>query len=428
MASARLRSLLGAGCITVAAITSAQAGGLERGWYNIDLLFDPQPFSAEASGVYVMPQRQLDNVRDTSTANNAIGGGNLNDRPNQGIDETESYWVPRFGAKLGYQGVDCLFDYTQPIGAHLNPGINWAGANSNIETKVDSNNYGATCSYKFDMGKGQLRILGGVFYQQVDGFKERLVIDPRVLRLLGSQASGVGRLDLETEGWGWRTGIAYEIPEIALRASLVYNAAVQHDDIKGTLDLTQVPVGNPLAGRVTDVFGSAEVPQSVELKLQSGVAPGWLAFGSVKWTDWSVLQTISFCPVAIRALGINDCGYNGGFRATSLDLLYRDGWTVTGGVGHAFTDMISGAASITWDRGTATGLGAQTDTWTFAAGASFTPNKNLEIRLGGALGILTSGSSGVVVDSSGNAFGTDVSYDFGNDLVSAISASAKLRF
>ena len=45
----------------------------------------------------------------------------------------------------------------------------------------------------------------------------------------------------------------------------------------------------------------------------------------------------------------------------SFDLFYRDGWTVTGGVGHKFTETISGAASITWDRGTSTISGYQTD-------------------------------------------------------------------
>jgi long-chain fatty acid transport protein len=414
MKPALASGILGAGLL-LAATGASFAGGLERSWYNVDLLFDPSRFAAETSATYVMPQRKLNNVVD-----NPASGGNLNGRPNQDISETENYWMPRVGLKFGYEAVDCMVDYSQPIGAHINPGLNWAGANDNIETKVDSDNYAGTCSYKFDVGRGQFRILGGAFYQQVEGFKERLVFALPA----GFPISGIGRLDLESEGWGWRAGVAYEIPEIALRASLVYNSAVKHDDISGSLDLTQVP-GQPAAP--IEVFGNAKVPQSVELKLQSGIAPGWLAFGSIKWIDWSVLQTVPFCSTAVRAIGINNCVQNGVGFATSLDLLYKDGWSINMGIGHAFTETISGAASITWDRGTSTGLGAQTDTWTFAAGGSFTPNENLEIRLGGALGILTSGSSGQVTTSLGT-FGNEVSYDFGNDLVAAISASAKLKF
>lgn len=410
------KSLIGAGFASVLAVGSASAGGLERGGYNIDLLFDPSRFAAEAAATYVFPQRELDNVVDTNPADgigsNGIGGGARN-----GVRDTESYLVPRLGIKAGIgDAIDCMVDYSQPWGAHLNPGRNWMGANSNIETEVNSDNYAGTCSYKFQAGKGNLRFIGGVFYQEIDGFKERQVAPDFAV-----PGNGIGRLDLKTDGVGWRIGTAYEIEEIALRASLVYNSEVKLDDITGTLNLSQVN------GLVIPVFGSAEMPQSVEFKLQSGIAPGWLAFGSVKWTDWSVLQTVAFCSTAIRAAGL-PCNYGGPGFLTSLDLLYRDGWTVQGGIGHKFTETLSGAASLTWDRGTATGLGAQTDTWTLAAGASYTPNKNVELRFGGAAGILTSGSSGVVVDERGNRFGTDVSYDFGNDFVGALSATLKVKF
>ena len=97
-------------------------------------------------------------------------------------------------------------------------------------------------------------------------------------------------------------------------------------------------------------------------------------------------------------------------------------------MGHKFSDTLSGAASITWDRGTSTGLGTQTDTWTFSAGASYTPNQNVEFRLGGALGVLTSGSQQTILDDNGEDYGNGVIYDFDNDLVSALSASLKVKF
>ena len=127
------------------------AGGLERGGYNIDQLFDTGPFSFDSSAVYVAPQRKLKNVVDTNTANTnpfaeEYGGGDLNGRPDS-VDDTEGYWVPRFGIKAGFADtIDCLVDYSQPWGAHTKPGVNWAGANQNIETKVESDNYAATCS------------------------------------------------------------------------------------------------------------------------------------------------------------------------------------------------------------------------------------------------------------------------------------------
>jgi long-chain fatty acid transport protein len=399
-------------------VGGAQAGGLERGGYNIDLLFDPGQYVFESGVTYVAPDRTLKNVRDTDTSNpnlgagQPLGGGNLNARANS-VDETEGYWVPRVGFKASLnEGVACMADYSQPWGAHTKPGTDWAGANQNVETKVNSHNYALTCSYKFDVGPGQLRIIGGGFYQEVDGFKERIVISPQVLNTVPALAgrSGVGRLDLEGDGYGWRIGAAYEIPEYALRASLVYNSQVKLDDITGTLDLRQV-TGTP----IENVYGSAAMPDSIEMKLQSGIAPDWLAFGSVKWTDWSQLQRIRFYNSTTNA------------ERTSLDLAYRDGWTVSGGIGHKLNDQWSVAGSVTWDRGTSQGFGAQSDTWIFGTGVSYTPSENVELRLAGAVSLLTSGSSGQIT-TGGETYGSDVSYDFGTDLAAAVSTSLKVRF
>jgi len=403
----KIKATITAAVAVLLTSTAASAGGLERGGYNIDLLFDPSTYAAEAAATYVNPQRELDNVVDVNPANgigsNGIGGGQTN-----GVGETESYWVPRIGVKAGFgDSVDCMADYSQPWGAHTKPGASWMGANDNIETKIESDNYAATCSYKWDVGKGQFRIIGGGFYQEVGGFKERFVSP-----LVAPGFDGIGRLDLEGSGWGWRAGAAYEIPEYAFRASLVYNSAVDLDNLGGTIDLTKVqlpiPGGGSFPGSKYDVSSFASMPDSLELKVQSGVAPGWLVFGSVKWTDWSQLQVIQ----------VNANEPSPTRPATSLVLLYRDGWTVTGGVGHKFNDQWSGAASLTWDRGTSHGYGNQTDTWTLGTGVSYSPTENVELKLAGAVGLLTSGSS----------VGEDVKYDFGNDIVTAISTSLKVKF
>lgn len=403
----KIKATITAAVAVLLTSTAASAGGLERGGYNIDLLFDPSTYAAEAAATYVNPQRELDNVVDVNPANgigsNGIGGGQTN-----GVGETESYWVPRIGVKAGFgDSVDCMADYSQPWGAHTKPGASWMGANDNIETKIESDNYAATCSYKWDVGKGQFRIIGGGFYQEVGGFKERFVSP-----LVAPGFDGIGRLDLEGSGWGWRAGAAYEIPEYAFRASFVYNSAVDLDNLGGTIDLTKVqlpiPGGGSFPGSKYDVSSFASMPDSLELKVQSGVAPGWLVFGSVKWTDWSQLQVIQ----------VNANEPSPTRPATSLVLLYRDGWTVTGGVGHKFNDQWSGAASLTWDRGTSHGYGNQTDTWTLGTGVSYSPTENVELKLAGAVGLLTSGSS----------VGEDVKYDFGNDIVTAISTSLKVKF
>lgn len=383
--------------------TAAFAGGLERGGYNIDLLFDPSTVTAEGNTVYVMPNRKLKNVKDVNTSF-TTGGGNLNSRSST-ADDSESYANYRLGMKTAIgDSVDCLVDYSQPWGAHTKPGLNWAGANENVETKIKSDNYAATCSYRFDAGRGQLRLIGGAFYQEVSGFKDRLVI-PSIL----ATGTGVGHLSLSGDGWGWRAGVAYEIPEYALRASLVYNSQVKLDNITGTLDLSQVN------GRTFNVYGSQAMPDNLELKLQSGIAPDWLAFGSVKWTNWSVLQKVPFYYSGTSTV------------ATTLDLGYRDGLTLSGGLGHKFNEQWSVASSLSWDRGTSQGYGTQTDTWALGAAVAYAPTKNVELRLAGLIGVMTSGKSGTVVINN-ETYGSDAAYTFGNDLVSAVSANLKVKF
>lgn len=390
--------------------TAAFAGGLERGGYNIDLLFDPSTVTAEGNTVYVMPNRKLNDVKDVNRRNglgsNGIGGGSTT------ADDSESYANSRFGIKAAIgSGFDCMVDYSQPWGAHTKPGANWAGANDNIETKIKSDNYAATCSYRFDAGPGQLRVIGGAFYQEVSGFKDRLVLAPIAGALAGIPVTGngIGHLQLSGDGWGWRAGLAYEIPEYAFRTSLVYNSQVKLDNITGKLDLSQV------TGASSDVYGSQAMPDSLELKLQSGIAPDWLAFGSVKWVNWSVLQKVPFYYSGTSTV------------ATTLDLGYRDGLTLSGGLGHKFNEQWSVASSLSWDRGTSQGYGTQTDTWALGAAVAYAPTKNVELRLAGLVGIMTSGKSGTVVINN-ETYGSEATYTFGNDLVSAVSANLKVKF
>ena len=168
------------------------------------------------------------------------------------------------------------------------------------------------------------------------------------------------------------------------------------------------------------VDGDVATPQSVEFKFQTGIAPDWLAFGSVKWTDWSTVTDVNFLAKANQVVPQ-------GQRVTGLNLYYQDGWTVSGGVGHKFNDQWSAAATVTWDRGTSTGLTSQTDIWLFGLGTNYKATENFEVRLAGAAGWL---SSGEIDDTYVNGVysATGSKGDFGNDFVGALSLTAKVKF
>lgn len=372
-------------------VGGAQAGGFARGEADTDILYEDGEVAARGGYVYVMPQRGYETISGASTSDG---------------DFTQNYSVPSFSAKFrASDNFSCAFTYTQPFGAKSEYGDDaqtadltadfLAGRTTNavITSEFKTDELGGTCAVNFDAGPGSLYVLGGVFTQSFDY----------------SESKTLGTLDLEdNSAFGYRFGAAYEIKEYALRAELMYRSQVDHD-ATGTFTVENstlaTTLGVPL-GYQFDSVGSGSLPQSVELSLQSGIAPGWLAFGSIKWTDWSVLQTLNY---TIDVLGDSEKNF-----------FWRDGWTIMGGVGHTFTDKVSGAVTLTWDRGVGTGADIITDTWTLGAGTQIKAGPGV-VRLGAAVSYLTEGEQST---SDGADFGATV----GDDWAYAVSASYKISF
>ncbi len=91
---------------------------------------------------------------------------------------------------------------------------------------------------------------------------------------LGGAYSAVAERDT---GYGFMTGVAYEIEDIKLRVAATYYSEIEtnHDSIEtvgavSTLTRTELTT-----------------PQSFNLEFQSGIAKDTLAFGSIRWVDWS---------------------------------------------------------------------------------------------------------------------------------------------
>ena len=104
----------------------------------------------------------------------------------------------------------------------------------------------------------------------------------------------------------------------------------------------------------------------------------------------------------------------------NLNTIYKDGWTVTGGIGHAFSETISGVVGLTWDRGVSTTEDTLSDSYTAAAGVSIKDKLGGEVRFGGAISYLTSASVSAEAQPSssrqidpGASFAYTVDGDFG---------------
>ncbi len=131
---------------------------------------------------------------------------------------------------------------------------------------------------------------------------------------------------------GYVLGASYEIPEIALRASLTYNSTITHE-------MDTVESGNPnpaLDGRSTT---EVKTPQSINLDLQSGIATDTLLYGSVRWVKWSEFR--------IDPVGFSKPLEQGGGGVGLVEL--DDTITYTIGLARQFNEDWAGSAELFYE-------------------------------------------------------------------------------
>ncbi len=374
----------------------AFAGGYDTGEQNWDFLFQQERAAFEAETKYISPRRELKNVRNINPFIPVSPNASDN------VRETSSFFVNRVSlAFRPNDGFGCLASYRQPWAGYADYGNDWVGAFSAIRQDFTSVDYGLICSISSNLETGRLHFLAGLSHQEIE------------YDLTRNSALGVSETRVSDSDIGWRLGVAYEIPEYALRASLIYNSQLDFDP-SGTVSFASIPTVIPVAG-------SMSLPQSAELKLQSGIAPGWLAFGNAKWTDWSVLDEMTICPVSAP-----QC--NQATAVSGLTLLWEDTWTLTAGAAHQLSETFSLAGHVTWDQGASQGFTSQTDTWNFGLTTISNPLPNLEIKLGGSVGILTGGSLSTANLAGGTVNPVGYTATFDSDLVYTLNASLKLEF
>jgi long-chain fatty acid transport protein len=401
---------------TALVVASAQAGGFSRGTADTDILFEEGNFNMRAGATIVSPQRGYSTINGVAAAD-----GNY----------TNSYVVPTGAVKLNLTDyARCAGTYTQPYGGSSSYGpqaiaAGLADGSGLVSRQFTTDEFGLTCAAMFDnvgsfgeMGSGRLSLIGGVFIENFN-FVETVQFQGAVITaglLAAGQpalvAGAVGGTLNGTQGAlsfnggynpGYRIGLAYEVPEIAARVQLLYRSQVNH-----TPAGTFVTAADALAGGSGVTRAAGTLPQSLELRAQTGVAPGTLVFGSVKWTDWSVLQRLNYTVTGGPLPGVRN-----------LEFFWKDGWTVTGGVGREFNDWLSGSVSLTWDQGVSTTEDVFTDTWTLATGVQI-KGERASLSLGGAISHLAGGAVSAEAAVGAGGPGDTFAYTVGSDWSYAI--------
>jgi len=383
-----VRTILGGTAVTAFSAGCAMAGGVERSVYSTDILFEQGTY-AELTFAQISPsvsgeQGTLPSILPLLFPPGAQTGDVAND-----YTTTTAGFKTQLGENMH---VALVFD--QPIGADViydQPDYLY-GTGGGSTAKLTSNALTATLRYEFP---SNISVYGGVRYEEVRG-----VVDLFDFAGLSDYAFASDK----SRDWGYLVGVAWEKPEIAARVALTYQSAIVH-----TLSGTEVQgAGN---GQTTlDSSFDTEVPQSVILEAQTGIAADTLLFGSIRWTEWS-------------AFDITPDLYTSTIGGSLVDF-DNDVWSYSIGVGRRFNENWSGAVTLGYEQaqgGFSANLGPTDGFVSLGLGVTYTYD-NIEIS-GGAryiwIGdantespIVDGDTQGIFTGNSGTAFGLKIAYTF----------------
>jgi long-chain fatty acid transport protein len=274
--------------------------------------------------------------------------------------------------------------YDQPFGAdveYATPGYVLAspppGVVANSGARVESD--GITVLGRYEINQN-FSVHGGMRYIQASGYYSFTLAAP---------PDGYASNYASNGGFGYVLGGAYERDDIAMRIALTYSSEID-------LELAGDQGGNTL---------TANLPESVNLDFQTGIAADTLLFGSVRYVAWDGFMLVDS----------NNPTLVGNILAYDDDV-----YTYNIGVGRRLSDAFSASFAIGYEKGTGetTGNLGPTDGYiSYQIGGAYTLNNGIEISggvryidLGDA--VTDAPVSGDFSDNDAVAVGLKVAYNF----------------
>lgn len=205
-------------------------------------------------------------------------------------------------------------------------------------------------------------------------------------------------------------GVAYEIPEYALKFDILRSDALN-------MGLTGTATGRPATGALNgvpfnlDPTSSLGVPEATTIKFQTGISENTLMLASIHKVKWKSSQ------VVVKAAGVP-----GGSTALDNGSNFANSTAYSLGLGRKLTEKTSASLSYSWEKGTgatstspftmsngsktlSVGLKHTLDAITISGGLSYTKAGDVKVQH----------SSGLTANYVGNnvkAFGLKVGYNF----------------
>lgn len=374
--------------------TAVFAGGLDRSGQSIQAFLQPGNY-AEA-GISVLDP----DVKGKSTVRNQqvdLTGEKVSDM-------AEDYYFINTAIKV--QATDKIslgLIYDQPFGADAQYDASTLSFGSNGEgtsVEVKTQNLTALIGYQ---PTENWNFYAGPVWQTVEA-------DIKLRGAAYSVLSGYNIKVDQEEAYGWLAGFAYQIPEIALKAAVTYRSEIEHN--AKSKEHSNLPIYssiNPAFAFLGNIESevNATTPQSVNIDLQTGLAPNTLAFANIRWVHWDQF-TVS--PKLLNIVGQDLISYS------------DDQWSANVGIGRKFNDKWSASTSVGWDSGAGnpvTTLGPTEGYWSFGLGAQYSPTSNYFIQagvkhlwLGDATARTGSSNVGKFEDNNAWAYGMKIGYRF----------------
>src|SRR5690606_33081314 len=257
----KLKTLTTAMILATVPMTDAFAATMDRSGQSIAAFLQP--------GNYFEACISVLDPSVSGTSSTALGGQPTGDM-------ASDYYFP--SAALKFQVTDNFsfgLLYDQPFGAEAEysapnaavSAFSFGGEGTAAEVKTEN----LTAIFGFQPTENW-NIYAGPVYQTAKG---SVSLRGTAYNALGTAAAYDADMKKDS-ATGWLAGLAFQIPEIALKASLTYRSEIEHN-----LSTTETLAGFPVAtafgglgvGPINLVPGTTEVttPQSVNLDFQTGV-------------------------------------------------------------------------------------------------------------------------------------------------------------
>ncbi|MDH1714285.1 OmpP1/FadL family transporter [Acinetobacter johnsonii] len=376
----KLKTLTTAMILATVPMTGAFAAALDRSGQSISAFL--QPGNYFEAGISVLDPSVSGKVRNgyspSAAPPSAIGLQNTNLS-----DMGDDYYFPSAALKLQLTDKFSFgLIYDQPFGADatysLSDTVSAAAGgvglfhNGTETTEVEVKSQSISMIFGYQPTEN-FNFYAGPVYQTIEGD-----VQLRGLAYGATQALGMYNANIkEDSAVGWLAGFAYQIPEIALKASVTYRSEIDHKASAreyGQSNVLAFVGSSPVYDVATDA--NITTPQSVNLDFQTGIMANTVAFANVRWVNWKdfSLDLKQFGTVAdtLGALGQTPDNPNGFDIVGYTD----DQWSANVGVGRKFNDLWAGNVSVGWDSGAGnpiSTLGPTEGYWNVGLGLQYSP-------------------------------------------------------